>query len=108
MRFKHIESSYHFLELNFRGYNLNFPELKLPTDGDIESDPRPSQNGCKSPVGCPKKIKGFKGTANKCGLSENNVNVAIGPKVQNCFFNTIQPVTLDIIKPSKQLLALAL
>ena len=85
MRFKHIESSYHFQELNFRGYNLNFPELKLPTDGDIKSDPGPSQNGCKSRVGCPKKIKGCKGTANKCDLSENNVNVAIGPKVQNCF-----------------------
>ena len=29
----------------------------------------------------------------------NTVSVAIDPKVQNCFFNTIQPVSLDIIKP---------
>ena len=41
----------------------------------------------------------FKGTAKKCDLSENNVNVASGPKVQNCFFNTIQQVSLDIITP---------
>ena len=30
---------------------------------------------------------------------ENNVNVASGPKVQNYFWNKIQPVSLDIIKP---------
>ena len=41
----------------------------------------------------------FKGTTKKCDLSENNVNVASGPKVQNCFFNTIRTVSLDIIKP---------
>ena len=29
----------------------------------------------------------------------NTVSVAIDPKVQNCFFNTIQPVSLDIFKP---------
>ena len=40
-----------------------------------------------------------KETAKKFDLSENNVNVASGPKVQNIFFNTIQPVSLDIIKP---------
>ena len=32
----------------------------------------------------------FKETAKKCDLSEDNVNVARGPKVQNCFFNTGQ------------------
>ena len=31
-------------------------------------------------------------------LTENNVHVASDPKIQNCFFNTIQPVSLDIIK----------
>ena len=99
VRFKHIDSC-HFLELNFRGCNLNFLKLKqLLIDGDIESNPGPSENDCKSPVGNPKKIKAFKGTAKKCDLSENNVNVASCPKVQNCFFNTIQPVSLDIIKP---------
>ena len=41
----------------------------------------------------------FKGTEKKFDLSENNVNVASDPRVQNCFFNTIQPVGLDIIKP---------
>ena len=28
-----------------------------------ESNPGPSQNDCKSPVGCPKEIKAFKRTA---------------------------------------------
>ena len=37
--------------------------------------------------------------AKKCELSENNVNVASDPKTQNCFFNTIQTVNLDIINP---------
>ena len=100
MRFKHIDSSCHFLELNYRGYNLDFLKLKqLLTDGDVESNPGPTQNDCKSPVWRPKKIKGFKVTAKKCDLTESKVNVASDPKVQNCFFNTIQPVSLDIIKP---------
>ena len=41
----------------------------------------------------------FKGTAKNLDLAENNVNVASNPKIQNCFFNTIQPVSLGIIKP---------
>ena len=99
VRFRHIDSSCHFLELNCKGYNLNFVKLKqLLIDGDIESNPAPSQNDCESPVGRPKKIEVFKGTAKKCDLSENKVNVANVPKVQTCFFNTIQPVCLDIIK----------
>ena len=97
MRFKHIDSC-HFLELNYGGYNRNFLKLKqLLIDGDIESNPGPTQNDCESPVGHPKKIKEFKGTAKKCDLTENKVNVANDPEVQNCFFNTIQPVSLDII-----------
>ena len=100
VRFKHMDSSGHFLELNCRWYNLNFLKVKqLLIDCDIESNPVPSQNDCKSPVGCPKKIKVFKGTGKKCDLSENNVNVASGPKVQKIFFNAIQPVSLDFIKP---------
>ena len=100
VRFKRINSSCHFLELNYRGYNHNFLRLKqLLIDGDIESNPGSTQNDCKSPVAHPDKIKMFKGTPKKCDHSENNVNVASGPKVQNCFFNTIQPVRLDIIKP---------
>ena len=61
-----------------------------------ESNPGPTQNDCKSPVGHPKKIKVFKGTAKKCDLTENKVNVASDPKVQNCFFNQSAMV---IIKP---------
>ena len=100
VRFMHIDSSCYFLELNYRGYNLNFFKLKqLPIDGDVEPSSGPTQNDCKSSVGCPKKIKKFKRTAKKCDLTENKVNVASDPKVQNCFFNTIQPVSLDIIKP---------
>ena len=97
VRFKHIDCSCYFLWLNYRGYNL---KLKQPLiHGDIESNLGPTQNDCKSPGGCPKKIKVFEGTAKKCDLTENKVNVASDPKVQNCFFNTIQPVSLDIIKP---------
>ena len=73
----HTDSLYHFLELNYRGRNLNFPNLKqLLIDGDIESNPEPTQNESKSPVGCPKKIKVFKGSAKTCHLSENSANVA--------------------------------
>ena len=56
----------------------------------MESNPGPTQNYCKFPVGHPKKIKVFK---------RINVNVASDLKVQNCFFSTIQPVSLNIIKP---------
>ena len=64
VRFKHIDSSCHFLELNYRGYNLNFLKLKqLLIDGDIESNPGPTQNGR------PKKNKVFRGTVKKCDLT---------------------------------------
>ena len=101
VRFKYIDSSCHFIELNYRGHNLNFLKLKqLLIDGDIESNPGPTQNDCKSSVGCTKKIKVFKGTAKKCDVTENKVNVASNLKIQNCFFfNTIHSVSLDIIKP---------
>ena len=39
------------------------------TDCDIESDPGPTQNDFKSPVGRPKKIKVFKRTTKKCDLT---------------------------------------
>ena len=61
VKFKHIDSSCLFIELNYRGFNLNFLKLKqLLIDGDVESNPGPTQNNCKSPVGRPKKIKVFK------------------------------------------------
>ena len=48
-------------------------------------------------LGAQKKV--FKGTVKKRDLSENNANVTSVPKVQKCFFNTIPPVSVDIIKP---------
>ena len=99
MKFKHVDFLCHFFELNYRGLNLNFLKLKLLTDGGTESNPGPTQNDFKSPIGHLKKIKVFKGTAKKCDPSENSVNVASDPKAQNCFFNRIQPVSIDIIRP---------
>ena len=77
---------------------LNFLKLKqLLLDSDIQSNPGHTQNDCKSSVRRPVKIKMLKGTK-KCDLSENNVDVASDPRLQNCFSNTIHLVTLDIIK----------
>ena len=68
--------------------HLNFLKLKqLLIDVDIKSNPGPTQNDCKSLVGRPEKIKVFKGTAKNCDLTENKVNVASDPKVQNCVFS---------------------
>ena len=64
-----------------------------------QSNPRPAENDFKSSVGCPKKIKVFKGTVKKCDLCENKINVVSYSKMQNCFLNTIQAVSLDNIKP---------
>ena len=50
-------------------------------------------------LGAQRKLKCLKEQPKKCNLTENKVNVASDSKVQNCFFNTIQPVSLDIIKP---------
>ena len=64
VRLKHIDCFSHFLELNYRGLNLNFLKLlQLLIDGDIESNPGPTQNDCKSLRVCPKKIRVFKRTA---------------------------------------------
>ena len=100
VRFKHIDSSCNFLELTYRGHNFNFLKLKqLFKDDDIESNPGPIQNDCKSAVGHPKKVKVFKGTAKKSDFGKNNVNIASDSKVQKGFLNTIESVSLDIIKP---------
>ena len=46
-----------------------------------------------------KENKRFKGKPKKFDLCENsNVNVATYPKVENVFFNTIQPLSLNNIK----------
>ena len=52
VRPKHSDSSSHFLDVN-----LNFRRLaQLLIDGDVESNPGPTQNGCKSPRGRPKEL----------------------------------------------------
>ena len=61
MRFKLINSSCRFLELNYKGLNRNFLRLKrLLIDGYIESNLGPPENDFKSWVGCPKKLKCLK------------------------------------------------
>ena len=101
MRLKYSDCFFHFLEYNYRELNLNFLKLAhLLIDGDVESNPGPTQNDCNSPRGRPKKIRVFKRTAKKFDLSENiNVNIPSYPEVQNVFFNTIQPLILNSIKP---------
>ena len=48
-RLKHSDCLSYFLDLNYRGLNLNFLRLaQLLTDGDLESNPGPTQNDCKS------------------------------------------------------------
>ena len=66
---KHSYCLSHFLGLSYRG-------LSLLIDGDIASNPGPTQNDCKSPGGCPKKIKVFKGIPNdtKCFFQYNTTS----------------------------------
>ena len=101
VRFKHSDCLSHFFNLYYRPLNLNFLKLaQRLTDGDLESNPEPTQNDCKSPRGRPKKIKIFKGTLKKFDLSGNsNVNVASYPMIQNFFCSTIQHLNLKIVKP---------
>ena len=55
---KHCYCLSHFLGLNYTGLNLNFLRLaQLLIDGDIESNPGPTQNDWRSPRGRPKKTK---------------------------------------------------
>ena len=91
VRLKHIVCFSHFLVLNYRGLNLNFLKLaQLLINSDVESNPGPTQNNCKSPRGHRKKIRVFKGAARKFDLSENiNINVASFPKVNFFFSHTI-------------------
>ena len=87
MRFKHTDPSCHFLELNYGGDNLNFLKLKqLLLHSGIESNPGPTQNDCKSSVGRPEKTRLILLLIQKY-------------RIFFFFFNTIQPVSLDIINP---------
>ena len=57
VRLKHRDCLSHFVDLNYRGLNLNFLRLaQLLIDGNVESNPGPTQNDCKSPHGRKKKI----------------------------------------------------
>ena len=78
VRLKHIDCFLIFIKLNDQGLNLNFIELALLLiDVDTESNPGSRQNDCKSSPRQPKKIK-----------------VTSYSKVQNVFFNTMQPLSL--------------
>ena len=58
VRFKHIDSSCHFLELNYKGLNLNFLKLKqLCIVGDIESNPGPIKIILNPQLGAQRKSK---------------------------------------------------
>ena len=80
----------YFLDLNYRGLKLNFIRLvQLLIDGDVDSNPGPTQNDCKSPRGRPKKIKVFKGTPKKFDLSESS-NVDVASLQRYKMFSSIQ------------------
>ena len=84
-------------------YDSSFlKRVQLLIDGDVESNPGPTQNiDCKSPGGRSKKIKGFRGTPKKCNFSSDidfNVtyirdpNIPLGLMNQGenvCFFNSV-------------------
>ena len=61
---------------NYEGLSLNLSKRRqLLLDGDVESNPGPSQNHFKSPCGRPKKIKIFRGTSKKIDLVSDNVKI---------------------------------
>ena len=61
LRFKHTDSLCHFLEINYRGLNLNFLRLKkLFIDGDIELNLVPTQNNLNPQLGFQRKINFLK------------------------------------------------
>ena len=78
-------------------------------DGDVESNPGPSQKYYKSPCRRPKKIKVFRGTSKKIDLVSNNVKVdssvirdetaALGltdNRENVCFFNSVMQVLYSL------------
>ena len=61
---------------NYEELNLNLSKRRqLLVDGDVESNPGPSQKYYKSPCRRPKKIKVFRGKSKKIDLVSNNVKV---------------------------------
>ena len=81
--------------------------ILLLIDGDIESNPGPTQDiNSKSPGGRPKKMKGFRGTPKKCDFSRDvDFNVTRDPNIplglinqgENvCFFNSVIQVLYSL------------
>ena len=58
VRFKHIDSSCYFFQLNCRGYNLKLKQLLIY--GDIESNPGPTQMIVNLQLGSQRKLKCLK------------------------------------------------
>ena len=103
-----------FFELNYKGLILNVLQLTcLLIDGDIESNPGPMQNykSCKSPCGRPEKIIiMFLKECQKIIILVRRlmlILLVVQSYKMFFFFNTIQPVSLNIISHG-QLLALTL
>ena len=83
---------------------------KLLIDGDVESDPGPTDNientptrGKGRPKGTPKKTKGFRGTPKKILTNSSirdvaNINGPIGLVniANDCFFNSVVQALLDL------------
>ena len=103
---KSVASLCYLLLSNYEGLNLNLGKRRqLLVDGDVESNPWPSQNYCKSPGWHPNKIKVFRGTTKITDLVSDNVKVDFsvirdesapfglmnnGENV--CFFNSVMQV----------------
>ena len=94
---------------NFAFYDLShLKRLELLLDGDIESNPGPTQSrSCKSSAGRPKKSKVFKGTPKKVELgnkidfvvNRGNPVVPLGLVNQGenvCFFNSVIQVLYSL------------
>ena len=89
-------------------YNSSFlRRILLLIDGDIESNPGPTQDiNSKSPGGRPKKMKGFRGTPKKCDFSRDvdfnvtrDTSIPLGLINQGenvCFFNSVIQVLYSL------------
>ena len=61
-RFKHVGFSCQFSWVKLQRVQSLLKLKQLIRDGDMESNPGPTQNDSKSPFGCKRKIKIFKAT----------------------------------------------
>ena len=77
--------SFSYLPILLHAVFALFILQQLLLDRDIDPNPVPKQNNCKSSGGRPKRIKAVKGTQ-KCVFNKNiNVDVPSDAKVQNLF-----------------------